>query len=140
MKVTLFALVAALLLSAGIVQNAQSADVSAMEGVKLAGYVRQKDIPGLGTVYADPRALPNGPFLGYDPRGQLTSVTYLIPLAGLEKHENYHDLGRGLSGFTVDHTDILFKSAGGGMDEPHYQIVEWVATGEPVVASKTPAK
>src|SRR5687767_11112717 len=55
-----------------------------------AGFVKVSDalknpgmafVPGLGTLYVDPRTLPAGPFLGYDKGGKLINVTYMLPTA-----------------------------------------------------------
>jgi len=43
--------------------------------VKLPEY-----LPGLGVLYVDPSTLPVGPFLGYDKKGHLVNVTYMVPL------------------------------------------------------------
>ena len=37
-------------------------------------------LPGLGTLYVDPKTLPDGPFLAYDHQGKLVSTIYMIPL------------------------------------------------------------
>ncbi|MCV4566833.1 hypothetical protein OFB72_30215, partial [Escherichia coli] len=37
-------------------------------------------IPGLGTLYVDPKNLPEGPFLAYDRAGRLVKVVFMVPL------------------------------------------------------------
>ncbi|MGH8327435.1 MAG: hypothetical protein ACRET2_11795, partial [Steroidobacteraceae bacterium] len=34
-------------------------------------------LPGLGTLYVDPKTLPDGPFLAYDHHGHLVSTIYM---------------------------------------------------------------
>jgi hypothetical protein len=47
---------------------------------KVSELVKLPDfLPGLGTLYVDPKTLPAGPFLAYDRDGKLVSTVYMIP-------------------------------------------------------------
>ena len=93
-------------------------------------------LPGMGTLYVDPATLPAGPFLGYDHHGQLVQITYMLPLAKLNAHGGWHDLGTAVSGKAIDHTDIMFNPGHPGVSEPHYHVTQWLiphAKEEPMV-------
>jgi len=91
--------------------------------VKLPDY-----LPGLGVLYVDPATLPVGPFLGYDKKGHLVNVTYMVPLKDLDAHKNFADLGAKLGDLKVNHTDILYNPGHPGVEEPHYHVIEWLIT------------
>ncbi|MGY4402266.1 hypothetical protein [Bradyrhizobium sp. USDA 3315] len=55
------------------------------EPVKLPDF-----IPGMGTLYVDPKTLPDGPFL--DHKGKLVSTIYMVPLKGMDGRKNIADL------------------------------------------------
>ena len=60
---------------------------------KVSELVKLPDfIPGMGTLYVDPKTLPAGPFLAYDHKGQLVSTIYMIPLKDMDGHKNIADL------------------------------------------------
>jgi hypothetical protein len=80
-------------------------------------------IPGIGTLYVNPKTLPEGPFLAYDHKGKLVSTIYMIPLKDLDAHKNIADLAA--PGGNVDHVSILFNAGHPGVAEPHYHIVLW---------------
>jgi hypothetical protein len=80
-------------------------------------------IPGIGTLYVNPKTLPEGPFLAYDHKGKLVSTIYMIPLKDLDAHKNVADLTA--PGGNVDHVSILFNAGHPGVAEPHYHIVLW---------------
>src|SRR4051812_25898274 len=82
--------------SLAIAPGAAQAAGAGIETKAPAGFVKVSDalknsamafIPGLGTLYVDPKTLPAGPFLGYDKQGKLVNVTYMLPTADLEKNK-----------------------------------------------------
>lgn len=80
-------------------------------------------LPGVGTLYVDPATLPAGPFLAYDRDGQLVSTIYMIPLAALEEHQAFQNLGA--ADARVDHVDVVYNAGHPGVAEPHYHVVVW---------------
>ena len=83
-------------------------------------------LPGYGTLYVDPKTLPAGPFLGYDRKGKLTNITYMVPLAQLDERKNWTNVGGAAAGVMIDHTDISFNPGHPGVAEPHYHFVNWL--------------
>jgi hypothetical protein len=70
---------------------------------KVSELVKLPDfLPGIGTLYVDPKTLPDGPFLAYD-------------------HKAIADLAA--PGGNVDHVSIEFNAGHRGVPEPHYHIV-----------------
>src|SRR5690348_10521380 len=80
-------------------------------------------LPGLGTLYVDPKTLPAGPFLAYDHHGKLVSTIYMIPLKDINDHKKIDDLKA--PGGKVDHVDLYFNAGHPGVPDPHYHIVLW---------------
>ncbi|MGH7211353.1 MAG: DUF5602 domain-containing protein [Acetobacteraceae bacterium] len=80
-------------------------------------------LPGLGTLYVDPKTLPEGPFLAYDHQGKLVSTIYMVPLKDLNAHKNITDLAA--PGGAVDHVDLDYNAGHPGVPVPHYHIVMW---------------
>ena len=80
-------------------------------------------IPGLGTLYVDPKTLPAGPFLSYDHQGQLVSSIYMVPLKDLNAQKAFSDLK--VAHERADHVDILFNAGHPGVAEPHYHFIVW---------------
>lgn len=80
-------------------------------------------IPGIGTLYVDPKTIPEGPFLAYDHRGRLVSTIYMIPLKDLDAQKNWSNLAA--PGGKVDHVSINYNAGHPGVPEPHYHIVLW---------------
>jgi hypothetical protein len=80
-------------------------------------------IPGLGTLYVDPKTLPAGPFLAYDHQGQLVSSIYMVPLKDMNAQKGFSDLK--VAHERVDHVDILFNAGHPGVAEPHYHFIVW---------------
>lgn len=80
-------------------------------------------LPGLGTLYVDPKTLPDGPFLAYDHQGKLVSTIYMIPLKDLDDHKNIADLPA--PGGKVDHVSLYYNAGHPGVPEPHYHIILW---------------
>lgn len=91
---------------------------------KVSKLVKLPDfLPGIGTLYVDPKTLPDGPFLAYDHEGKLVSTIYMIPLKDLDGHKNIDELAA--PGGDVDHVSIVFNAGHPGVAEPHYHIVLW---------------
>jgi hypothetical protein len=80
-------------------------------------------LPGLGTLYVQPRTLPVGPFLAYDRQGNLVSSIYMLPLKDLGARKSFDDLAVGIA--KVNHVDIYFNEGHPGVPEPHYHFVLW---------------
>jgi hypothetical protein len=81
--------------------------------------------PGLGTLYVDPKTLPEGPFLAYDHRGHLVSTIYMVPLKDMDAQKNFADLAS--PGGNVDHVSLNYNGGHPGVEEPHYHIILWHA-------------
>jgi hypothetical protein len=91
---------------------------------KVSELVKLPDfLPGMGTLYVDPKTLPAGPFLAYDREGRLVSTIYMVPTKDLEGKKKFDDLAA--SGGKVDHVDLHFNAGHPGVEEPHYHIVLW---------------
>jgi hypothetical protein len=91
---------------------------------KVSQLVKLPDfIPGIGTLYVDPKTLPEGPFLAYDHKGKLVSTIYMVPLKDFDAHKNIDELAA--PGGNVDHVSIVFNAGHPGVAEPHYHIVLW---------------
>lgn len=96
---------------------------------KVSKLVKLPDfLPGIGTLYVDPKTLPDGPFLAYDHEGKLVSTIYMIPLKDLDAHSNIADLAA--PGGNVDHVSIQYNAGHPGVAEPHYHIVLWHVSKE----------
>lgn len=80
-------------------------------------------LPGMGTLYVDPKTLPAGPFLAYDRGGKLVSTIYMVPLKDFDSHKKLDGLKTSMQ--TVDHVDMYFNPGHPGVEEPHYHIVLW---------------
>jgi hypothetical protein len=102
-----------------------------------AGFVKVSDalknpgmafVPGLGTLYVDPKTLPAGPFLGYDKKSRLVNVTYMLPAAELEKNAAWPTLGTAVSGLKVDHTEVHVSGAHPGVMERHIHVINWLVS------------
>jgi hypothetical protein len=122
-------------LALGGVAYAADAAKPGIEHKAPAGFVKVSDalknkamafIPGLGTLYVDPKTLPAGPFLGYDKEGRLVNVTYMIPSADLEKNKSWANLGASVSGLKVDHTEVHVSDAHPGVAERHIHVINWL--------------
>jgi hypothetical protein len=102
---------------------------------KVSTLVKLPDfLPGLGTLYVDPATLPVGPFLGYDHKGKLVNITYMVPLKDIDGHKNFETLGTVAAGVKLDHTDIQYNPGHPGVEEPHYHIVQWLISPAAVKA------
>jgi hypothetical protein len=80
-------------------------------------------LPGIGTLYVDPKTLPDGPFLAYDHKDRLASTIYMIPLKDIDAHKTIDGLKS--PGGRVDHVSLYFNAGHPGVEEPHYHIVLW---------------
>lgn len=80
-------------------------------------------LPGMGTLYVDPKTLPDGPFLAYDHQGKLVSTIYMIPTKDFDAKKKLDDLAA--PGGKVDHVDFYFNAGHPGVEEPHYHVVLW---------------
>ena len=102
---------------------------------KVSSLVKLPDfVPGLGTLYVDPATLPVGPFLGYNHKGHLVNITYMVPLKDIDGHKNFETLGAVAAGVKLNHTDIQYNPGHPGVEEPHYHIVQWLISPAAVKA------
>lgn len=91
-------------------------------------------LPGMGTLYVDPKTLPAGPFLAYDRDGKLVSSVYMIPLKDLDAHKGFNNLT--VAKEKVDHVDVYFNAGHPGVAEPHYHVVVWYVSPEKAASLK----
>jgi len=91
-------------------------------------------VPGLGTLYVDPKTLPAGPFLAYDKQGQLVSSVYMIPLKDIDGHKGFNDLA--VAHEKADHVDMYYNAGHPGVPEPHYHVVVWYVSPQKAAALK----
>lgn len=80
-------------------------------------------IPGIGTLYVNPKTLPVGPFVAYNKEGKLVSAIYMIPLSDMDDHKEF----TGLSTINkpVKKVDISFNSGHPGLTAAHYHVTLW---------------
>jgi uncharacterized protein len=91
---------------------------------KVSELVKLPDfLPGLGTLYVNPKTLPAGPFLAYDHQGKLVSTIYMIPLKDMESQKKFDELAA--PGGKVDHVSIYYNAGHPGVPDPHYHVVLW---------------
>jgi hypothetical protein len=91
---------------------------------KVSELVKLPDfLPGLGTLYVDPKTLPAGPFLAYDHAGKLVSTIYMVPLKDLDGQKSFADLAA--PGGKVDHVSLYYNAGHPGVPDPHYHVVLW---------------
>src|SRR3954452_397078 len=125
MKVHLMALAlrAALTMPALAADQVEKAPLSGAYK-KVSELVKLPDfLPGLGTLYVDPKTLPAGPFLAYDREGRLVSTVYMIPTEDISAQKKFDDLAA--PGGKVDHVDMYFNAGHPGVEKPHYHVVLW---------------
>ena len=90
---------------------------------KVSTLVKLPDfLPGMGTLYVDPKTLPAGPFLAYDHKGRLVSTIYMLPLKDLNEQKKFELAS---PGGKVDHVDVYYNAGHPGVQEPHYHVVLW---------------
>lgn len=80
-------------------------------------------LPGLGTLYVNPKTIPDGPWLAYDHKGRLVSTIYMIPIKDFDEHKNVPDLKA--PGGNVDHVTLNYNAGHPGVEVPHYHIILW---------------
>src|SRR5690348_4613265 len=91
---------------------------------KVSSLVKLPDfLPGLGTLYVNPKTLPAGPFLAYDHAGKLVSTIYMIPLKDITDQKKFDDLAA--PGGKVDHVSLYYNAGHPGVPDPHYHIIVW---------------
>jgi hypothetical protein len=113
----------ALLPVAAVAQNVERAPPGG-DYKKVSELVKLPDfLPGLGTLYVNPRTLPEGPFLAYDHAGKLVSTIYMIPLKDLDTQKGFADLAA--PGGKVDHVSISYNAGHPGVPDPHYHLILW---------------
>lgn len=78
-------------------------------------------IPGLGTLFVDPKNLPAGPFLAYDREGKLSATVYMTPLDALKAGTAYDDLAVGTN--KNSSVDIYYNAGHPGVEMPHAHVV-----------------
>jgi hypothetical protein len=94
---------------------------------KVSELVKLPDfLPGMGTLYVDPKTFPDGPFLAYDHAGKLASTIYMIPIKDFDEHKTIDDLKA--PGGHVDHVSLYYNAGHPGVEVPHYHIVLWHVT------------
>src|SRR3954465_8403136 len=72
---------------------------------KVSELVKLPDfLPGIGTLYVDPKTLPAGPFVAYDHTGKLVSTVYMIPTEDITAQKKFDDLAS--PGGKVDHVSM----------------------------------
>ena len=91
-------------------------------------------LPGMGTLYVNPKTLPVGPFLAYDRDGTLVSSIYMVPMKDLEARKAFNNLG--VAKEKVDHVDLYFNAGHPGVAEPHYHVVVWYVSPEKAASLK----
>jgi hypothetical protein len=127
-----FVLTAAALCFAAVTGVAAAADIHSTPPTnfkKVSTLVKLPEyLPGLGVLYVDPATLPAGPFLGYDKKGHLVNVIYMLPLTDLNAHKNFEDMGAKLGDLKINHTDFMYNPGHPGVETPHYHVVEWLIT------------
>ena len=95
MRAAVIALGACLLAGPAIAQNVEKAPPGG-DYKKVSELVKLPDfLPGLGTLYVNPKTLPAGPFLAYDHQGKLVSTIYMIPLKDLSEQKAWAELAAG---------------------------------------------
>ena len=119
-------LIASALALATVPVQAQSVEKAPPGGAykKVSELVKLPDfLPGMGTLYVDPKTLPAGPFLAYDHNGRLVSTIYMIPVEDIQGQKKFDNLKA--AGGTVDHVDMYYNAGHPGVEKPHYHVVLW---------------
>jgi hypothetical protein len=133
-RFTTIAMTVVVLAGAGIVAADQKAP-PADNYKKVSTLVPLPDfIPGLGTLYVDPKTLPVGPFLAYDRDGRLVGSVYMVPMKDIEAKKAFKDLA--VAKEKVDHVDMYYNAGHPGVAEPHYHVVVWYVSPDRVAALK----
>ncbi|MCM8735815.1 hypothetical protein M5E06_16865 [Azospirillum sp. A1-3] len=119
-------LIASALALAAVPVQAESVEKAPPGGAykKVSELVKLPDfLPGMGTLYVDPKTLPAGPFLAYDHDGRLASTIYMIPVEDIQGQKKFDNLKA--AGGTVDHVDMYYNAGHPGVEKPHYHVVLW---------------
>ncbi|WP_211103475.1 hypothetical protein [Azospirillum sp. TSA2s] len=119
-------LTASALALAAVPVQAQSVEKAPPGGAykKVSELVKLPDfLPGMGTLYVDPKTLPAGPFLAYDHDSRLASTIYMIPIEDIQGQKKFDNLKT--AGGTVDHVDMYYNAGHPGVEKPHYHVVLW---------------
>lgn len=134
LRTTVTTLVLALAVASGIAWAAQTAPPGG-NFQKVSALVPLPDfLPGMGTLYVDPKTLPVGPFLAYDREGKLVSSIYMVPMKDLEAKKAFNNLG--VAKEKVDHVDLYYNAGHPGVPEPHYHVVVWYVSPEKAASLK----
>jgi len=80
-------------------------------------------LPGLGSLYVDPKTLPAGPFAAYDRDKHLVSSIYMIPLSDMQAKKKF--TGLDVAGKDVKSVDMYYNAGHPGVAVPHYHVVLW---------------
>ena len=132
-----FTALAAVLAAAAMVVPASAQQKAPPGGnyQKVSALVALPDfLPGMGTLYVDPKTLPAGPFLAYDRDGKLVSTIYMIPMKDLEARKAFNNLAA--ANEKVDHVDLYFNAGHPGVAEPHYHVVVWYVSSDKAASLK----
>jgi len=80
-------------------------------------------IPGLGSLYVDPKTLPAGPFAAYDKTGKLVSSIYMIPMSDMKAKKKFSSLA--VAGSKAVSVDMVYNAGHPGVNTPHYHVIVW---------------
>jgi hypothetical protein len=80
-------------------------------------------LPGLGTLYVQPKTLPYGPFLAYNKAGHLVSTIYMVPIKDIDAHKKIEDLG--VADLKPLRVEMYYNAGHPGVPEPHYHVILW---------------
>jgi hypothetical protein len=135
LQVAVLSVVLGLAAGCGSAALAQATAPPGGEFQKVSALVALPDfVPGLGTLYVNPRTLPVGPFLAYDRDGKLVSSIYMVPVKDIEAKKAFNGLGAAKQ--AVDHVDLYYNAGHPGVAEPHYHIVVWYVSPEKAASLK----
>lgn len=80
-------------------------------------------IPGIGTLYVNPKTLPVGPFVAYNRDGKMVATIYMVPLSDMDSHKEF--TGLSVMKKPVKKVDITFNDGHPGLTAPHYHVTLW---------------
>ncbi len=80
-------------------------------------------LPGMGSLYVNPKTLPAGPFAAYGRDGKLVSTIYMIPMKDMQAKKKFSGLG--VAGENVHSVDFYYNAGHPGVSKPHYHVVLW---------------
>jgi len=97
---------------------------------KVSEVVRYPEfIPGLGTLYVQPNTMPYGPYMGYDRRGRLVNMVYMVPPQAMDQQPRLKIPGTPLP---VNHVVLHTTKGHPGVEEAHYHITLWFISPDEV--------